>query len=566
MPEIMNKEKEKMISKLVSEISSRFSRIRSGVDVGFADAACSMAFRKVRGGVWMTVEETSFDRDRVANEIDSKSVLALGAGGELPFEDRQFELVVLSEEFFARNYARQKSLIRECHRVLQGGGCLLFTVDADSLGGYGSAQRYLYELLRDGFDVIALKRPPWWKFGQRHSLTICARRKSWRNRNLTVMNVSSNASVSAGILTAFLLFFSIPLFAKPTNPADAVIQLLNSRTSGSPRSYKQAAEIVAEEAKKGNPVYGFVLALLSQEPGHPSVADLDDSIRDKYLNAGRPLLQRMAEVSTNSMALYLLSVDANDTNLLLRAAKAGNPQAQNAWGTMLLSQTLSEGASSNVVQRVFLDVCYYFKMAATQGDANGLYNLGTCYARGIGVGKSDKDAFMCFRSAAEKGHPEAINNIGAFFREGRVVDKDLEMATRWFEKSASYENPYGMFNYALALLRGEGVKKDFKKAAGYMSRAAEGGCVEAMDAYGVQLWRGHGVERNDKAAFEQFMKAADAGYPPAMENLYTCYDRGIGVKKNERLALLWKLRSRAARGDRNALIWLQQNDKEGKIK
>ncbi len=562
MPEIMNKVKEKMISKLVSEISCRFSRVRSGVDIGFADAACSKAFRKVRGGVWMTVEETSFDRDRVASQVDAKSVLVLGPNGELPFEDHQFEVVILSEDFFARNHARQKTLIREYHRVLQGGGCLIFTADADSLGGYKPAQRYLYELLRDGFDVIALKRPPWWMFGQRHSLTVCARRKSWRNRNLTVMNVSANTTVSSGVLTALLVCLSLPLFA---TPADAIIRLLNSRSSGSPKAYRQAAEVVAKEAKKGSPVYGFVLALLSQEPGHPSVADMDDATRTKYLNAGRPLLQEMAE-RRNSMALYLLSVDGNDTNLLHQAADAGNPQAQNAWATMLLSLTMSEGAASNVVKRVFMDTFYYYKMAAMQRDTNGLYNLGTCYARGIGVEKSDKNAFMCFRSAAEKGHPEAINNIGAFFREGRIVDKDLTMAARWFEKSASYENPYGMFNYALALLRGEGVEKDFKKAASYMIRAAEGGCVEAMDAYGVQLWRGHGVERNDKAAFDYFTKAADAGYPPAMENLYTCYDRGIGVEKNERLALLWRLRSRAARGDRNALIWLQQNDKEGKTK
>ncbi len=562
MPEMSNKENEKMISKLVSEVASRFPRIRSGVDIGFADAEFSKAFRKVRGGVWMTVEETAFDRARVANEIDSKSVLTIGPEGELPFEDFQFELVILSDAFFARNSQRRKTIVRECHRVLQGGGCLLFTVDADSLGGYASAQRYLYELLRDGFDVISLKRPPWWKFGKLgHTLTVCARRKNWRNRNLTV--VRTNATVSSAILSSLLVFLSLPVFA---NPADAVIQLLNSRTSGSPRSYRRAAEKVAAEAEKGSPVYGFVLALLSQEPSCPSVAELDDETRERYLNAGRPLLQKMADEHKNSMAFYLLSIDRNDTNLLHKAADAGNPQAQNAWATMILSKTLNDGAPSNIVQRVFIDAFYYYKLAAIQRDSNGLYNLGTCYARGIGTKKSDKNAFMCFRAAAEKGHPEAINNIGAFFREGRIVDRDPQMAARWFEKSASYENPYGMFNYALALLRGEGVEKDFKKAADYMRRASDGGCVEAIDAYGVQLMRGNGVEKNPAAAFECFLKAADAGYPPAMNNMSKCYDKGLGVERNDRLALLWKLRARAALGDRNALVWLQQNDKEGKTR
>ena len=44
-----------------------------------------------------------------------------------------------------------------------------------------------------------------------------------------------------------------------------------------------------------------------------------------------------------------------------------------------------------------------------------------------------------------------------------------------------------------------------------------------------------------------------------MENVATCYEKGTGVQANERLALEWKIRSRAARGDRNAQAWLWQN-------
>ena len=35
--------------------------------------------------------------------------------------------------------------------------------------------------LRNGFDIISLARPPWWKFGfGGHTLTVCARRKAWK--------------------------------------------------------------------------------------------------------------------------------------------------------------------------------------------------------------------------------------------------------------------------------------------------------------------------------------------------------------------------------------------------
>ena len=79
--------------------------------------------------------------------------------------------------------------------------------------------------------------------------------------------------------------------------------------------------------------------------------------------------------------------------------------------------------------------------------------------------------------------------------------------------------------------------------------------------YGEALLNGRGVPENAEAAFKYFLRAADAGYPPAMENLSTCYQYGKGVKADGRRSMEWKIRSRAARGDRNAQAWLQQNAK-----
>ena len=343
------------------------------------------------------------------------------------------------------------------------------------------------------------------------------------------------------------------------DPANAIMRLLNSQASGSARGFVQAAEEVAVEAKKGRPVYAYVLALVSRMPNPPPAARLDDATRNKYLDGCRDKIKKLANEKNNSMAWYLLSLETNDRDLLHRAADAGNVQAMNAWGTYLVTRAAGGTADTNEVNRI-LGVAYdYFKAAAGQGDANGLYNLGMCHLRGLGTPQDDQSAFNCFRSAAEKEHPEAINNIGLFFREGRVVDKDLELSTKWFEKSASYDNAYGQFNFALALQKGDGVAQDEVRAAKLLARAAEGECVEAIDAYGVALWKGRGVREDPEAAFRQFLRAAEAGYPPAMENLSTCYQLGKGVKADERRSLEWKIRSRAARGDRNAQAWLQQN-------
>ena len=178
--------------KTVAALDARIKGVRAGVDVGFADAQFSQALRQAHCGVWMTVEDGAAARDAAAAALDPKTVLLLGTGGELPFEDHQFEVVLLAAELLVRSRERLETLIRESHRILQGGGCLFFTVDETTAsGGAGWTQRAVYELLRDGFDVVGLKRPPWWRLGlSGRTLTVCARRKNWRNRGIPIVGVA----------------------------------------------------------------------------------------------------------------------------------------------------------------------------------------------------------------------------------------------------------------------------------------------------------------------------------------------------------------------------------------
>lgn len=186
---------------VLAAMKSRLLRVRAGLDVGFADASASRAFRAARGGVWMTVEDGAHLRAQTAATLDPKTVLALGEGGELPFEDNQFEVVLVATALLSGRPSRIATLVREVHRVLHGGGCLIFAVKkASSDGTAGYTQRGVYELLRDGFDVVGLKRPAWWTFGLGSRLmTVCARRKHWRNRGTPI--VGAAMPVSAAMLS-----------------------------------------------------------------------------------------------------------------------------------------------------------------------------------------------------------------------------------------------------------------------------------------------------------------------------------------------------------------------------
>ena len=61
--------------------------------------------------------------------------------------------------------------------------------------GRGWTARAVYELLRDGFDVVGLRRPPWWRFGTAgRTLTVCAGRKNWRNRGTPIVGAAMPVS------------------------------------------------------------------------------------------------------------------------------------------------------------------------------------------------------------------------------------------------------------------------------------------------------------------------------------------------------------------------------------
>lgn len=54
----------------------------------------------------------------------------------------------------------------------------------------------------------------------------------------------------------------------------------------------------------------------------------------------------------------------------------------------------------------------YFQLAANTGDADALYNVGRCYAKGRGVLIDKLEAVRLYLLAAEQGQQEAIRKLG----------------------------------------------------------------------------------------------------------------------------------------------------------
>ncbi|MEI7948089.1 MAG: class I SAM-dependent methyltransferase [bacterium] len=160
------------VKSVIHFLNQRNGKIRSGLDIGFNNAGVSRSLRQA-GGYWMTVETNEARRAFVASSMDAETVLAAGRKGELPFEDKQFDVVIVSSSVFSANPKEASELIRECHRVIKAGGHIIFTVIrkkttdlgpaienaatgvTTALCGYSEAA--VFQLIRDGFDVLGFR-------------------------------------------------------------------------------------------------------------------------------------------------------------------------------------------------------------------------------------------------------------------------------------------------------------------------------------------------------------------------------------------------------------------------
>lgn len=351
-------------------------------------------------------------------------------------------------------------------------------------------------------------------------------------------------------LAAAVLAAAVSFAAQAADSTAAILNLLNSKSAGSPKVYDESLKQVKADAEKGKALQQFVYAVLCPE----------DKKSAEYLEAARPKIKKLAEKKNNALAWYLLSLETQDMKMLKKAVDGENVQALNAWGTVMNNTVMSDPDMGRERREETRKAVFgVFKKAAEKGDPNGLYNLGMCYMNGIGCERDYELGFKAFMTAAERGHPEAINNIGGCFRDGIVVEQDMEAATKWFKRSADFGNAYGMINYGLSLQNGEGIEQDEKEAFRYFEAAAADGSPEAVNLLGVCYVNGRGVEKDEAKAVEYFLKSAKSGFPPAMENLCECYNSGRGVKKDAMESMAWKLRAKAALGDKAAAKWLEQN-------
>ena len=64
-----------------------------------------------------------------------------------------------------------------------------------------------------------------------------------------------------------------------------------------------------------------------------------------------------------------------------------------------------------IAHAIVTTAVYWYKLAAEQGFAVAIFNLGVCYEYGNGVTKNLSEAIALYRKAAEKGQANAIQRL-----------------------------------------------------------------------------------------------------------------------------------------------------------
>jgi len=132
--------------------------VSTSLEVGFPDGLLPERFTRLRGRVFRSI----------------------GPASEFPYDDAQFEVVLLGSSSVSR------ASVREAHRVLKPAGRLYFSVPEKTKKQDGFVLADVYAIVREGFNIIEVERPAWWRFGfGAHVLTICAQKKNWRTHTNT---------------------------------------------------------------------------------------------------------------------------------------------------------------------------------------------------------------------------------------------------------------------------------------------------------------------------------------------------------------------------------------------
>ncbi len=170
--------------------------------------------------------------------------------------------------------------------------------------------------------------------------------------------------------------------------------------------------------------------------------------------------------------------------------------------------------------------------AADMEFGEGYYNLGLCYAFGIGCEKDEEAAVGCFSEGASIYNSNCICALGMCYEFGKGCEINYEYAFTLYEKAYEFDHSDGANNLGGCYFYGHGVEQNKDKAIEIYKRAGELGNSNALCRLGIIYEEGDGVDADINTAFVYYKSAASLKNALGLYKLAKCYDFGAGTEQN----------------------------------
>ncbi|MBV2185628.1 MAG: SEL1-like repeat protein [Rhizobium sp.] len=150
-------------------------------------------------------------------------------------------------------------------------------------------------------------------------------------------------------------------------------------------------------------------------------------------------------------------------------------------------------------------------LAAKQGDALALFEIGSRYTDGRGVPGDFAEAAKWYRLSADRDFAPAQYRLANLLEKGTGVPRDIAAAKSLYEKAANAGNASAMHNLAVLYASGSDGAQDYAKAAEWFGKAADLGVSDSQFNLAILYARGNGVPQDLEEAYKWFALVAKEG-------------------------------------------------------
>ena len=200
---------------------------------------------------------------------------------------------------------------------------------------------------------------------------------------------------------------------------------------------------------------------------------------------------------------------------LKKASDAGDSYAMALFGFFTLQDHMLEEKPQ------LDDTIRLLEAAADRGEVIAQATLGRIvYYLGVGAPVNAEKAVRYLKLAAAQGDAGSMDDLGELYLGGsNGVTQDTTEGLRLVKASADGGFPRAQYVYGLLLLQGQMVAKNEAEGLKYMRRAAESGHADAQFLYADCLYFGTGTTKNVREAALWYQKAAAQGHAQSIEIL-----------------------------------------------